>query len=77
MGGAWLADEFERCHDRFLTKIPPATERAGTLAFVGYDPKSERKQNQFVQMRNRMAAIEGKIAAMNPDGTKKTFGMGV
>lgn len=37
----------------------------------------ERKQNQFVQMRNRMAAIEGKIAEMNPDGTKKTFGMGV
>ena len=36
----------------------------------------ERQQNQFVSMRNRIAKLEGIKATLNPDGTRKTFGMG-
>lgn len=36
----------------------------------------ERVQRDFVQMRNRIAALEGKLATLNPDGSAKTFGMG-
>ena len=37
----------------------------------------ERVQKDFVQMRNRIAAVEARIADLNPDGSRKTFGMGV
>ena len=37
----------------------------------------ERVQRKFVQLRNTEARIKGQMATLNPDGTTKTYGMGV
>ncbi len=35
------------------------------------------EMRKFVQYRNRVAKLQGLLTTINPDGTKKTFGMGV
>ncbi len=37
----------------------------------------QRVQRKFVQLRNTEARIKGQMATLNPDGTTKTYGMGV